>query len=112
MPSRGGTFRNLVELQSRSQAQGSAGGQTDDWTTYATVYASIVALGGHEPFAARAARSAVTHQITLYWTPTLAITAAHRVKFGARIFDIESVANDDEANRVFILQAVEGATQG
>lgn len=113
MPTRGGQFRNLVQLQSRSTTVDSTyGSQNQTWTTYATVYADIQPLTGAELLAAQAVQSEVTHTVTVYWTPNFTPKAADRIVLGVRIFDIRSVVNDQEANRLFVMSCVEGLTQG
>lgn len=113
MPTRGGSFRNLVQLQSReTSADPTYGSQSTVWTTYATVYADIQPLTGAELLAAQAVQAELTHTVTIYWSPTIQPKAADRIVLGARVFDIRSVYNDQEANRLFVMSCVEGLTQG
>lgn len=89
------------------------GGQSADWTTYAAgVFASITPLNGNERSAAQAVAQSLTHQITIYWTPAYTVSPGHRFVVGSRVFDIRAAWNDQEANRIVVMQATELATQG
>lgn len=88
------------------------GGQTEVWTTYATVYAAINPLNGGERLAAQAAQSELTHEMQIYWSPGFTPAAKDRVVLGSRIFDIRAAWNDNEENRFWMLQVTEGMTQG
>lgn len=112
MTIRGGLLRQIVELQARQTGQGAAGGQSGQWVTYARPYAAIEPLGGFERFAAQAAQSGVTHRITIFWNPNYIVKAGHRLKLGARIFDLQAPVNDSEQNREIVILATEGMTQG
>ena len=91
-----GALRHQVTIQSASTVSDGAGGHTKAWADGATVYAAIAPVTGSEPFLAHQEQSAVSHVVKLRHR-TLA--ASSRLKFGTRIFKIESVLNPDERSR-------------
>lgn len=102
---RAGTLRHLVELQSPSLAQNAYGEPIESWTTYAAVWAAIRPLSAVETPQAPQATPIATHQVTLRYTT--GVTSGHRIKFGTRYLNVESVLNTDERNRELLLQCRE-----
>jgi SPP1 family predicted phage head-tail adaptor len=108
---RAGSLRHLVEIQERSTShEPTYGGQVETWTTIATPYAAIRPLSGRELLANDGVQAERTHEVELRFME--GITAAHRVKFGARIFDIAQVLDVEERARTLRLQCHEGLDQG
>jgi head-tail adaptor len=85
-----GKLRHLVQLQANTPTQNTLGEPSDSWATIANIYAAIRPMAGQ-----------ASHQITVRNYPGL--SAENRIKFGTRIFDINSVNNVDERNREMIL---------
>lgn len=111
-----GNLRSLVSVQSRSATLDSYGQQSTTWTEVKKVYAHIAGLSGRELVAAQAANAEVSHEIVVRWDGALwadpKVAAAYRLVLGSRVFDIHSVVNVDERNRMVTLQAAEGLNQG
>lgn len=63
-------------------------------------HAHIEPLQGRELFEAQQMKGEATHRITMRWYDGL--TPKHRIKFGTRTFNIVSVRNIDEANRMTV----------
>lgn len=109
-----GALRHRLVIEAEGPAGDGGGGQgADPWANairVATVWGQIVPLTGPRTGAetSRAARleARVTHRITLRWRP--GILARHRIRFGDRVFNIRSVTNRDERNRVLEILAEEG----
>jgi SPP1 family predicted phage head-tail adaptor len=102
---RAGTLRHLVDLQSPSVAQNAYGEPIESWTTYASVWAAIQPLSARETAQAPQATPIATHVVMLRYLST--VTAGHRLKFGTRYLNVESVINTDERNRELQLQCKE-----
>jgi len=100
-----GHLRERVQLQSHLVSQNDAGDDVETWTTYATVRARM------EPLTASAAERAARETVTRRWRLTIRyrgdVTAAHRVAWGTRLFDIEGAVNPDERRRYTTLDLVE-----
>jgi SPP1 family predicted phage head-tail adaptor len=108
-----------IVLKSRSTARDSYGGQSEAWTTVATVWAGIRPLTSRERMAAAAVQSDVSHQITIRYQPqfadpkVLAAMRAEETKDGiTRIFNIQGGWDIDEGRRFILLEAVEGLNDG
>jgi SPP1 family predicted phage head-tail adaptor len=86
-------------------ARNSSGGVIETWEDFATVFASVNPISGREYFAAQAAQAATTHHIDMWWIS--GVTSDMRIKFGKRIFEIESIVNVNELNRELNLLCVE-----
>ena len=82
------------------------GNQTETWAKVAETWAAIEPLKGDERWAAAYAQATTTHRVTMR-PPGIEITPAHRIIFGSRIFEIESVINVEERNRELVLMCVE-----
>lgn len=108
-------MKRRVQLQQRSATNDDVGGQSVAWETVATLWASIVALGGRELLSAQAVQSEVTHSVTVRYRAEFSspkTAAAMRLVYGARIFNISSVENVDEQNKVVVLTCFEGLNDG
>lgn len=96
-----GKLRHLVQLQANTPTQNTLGEPSDSWATIANIYAAIRPMAGQELMLAQQVIAKASHQITVRNYPGL--SAENRIKFGTRIFDINSVNNVDERNREMIL---------
>ena len=90
---RAGEMRHRVAIQSRQDIRDAAGQPRPIWSTLATVWASYEPLSGRETIQARIAMSEATCRWRIRYYPGL--TPRHRVMWGARVFDINSVADVD-----------------
>lgn len=118
---RANELRHRITLQKRDITQDSDGGQVTTWANVfasradPTIAAKIEPLSSRELFAAQAVQSEVTHRITVRYDPALAIpsqVAAMRAVFKNRIFNLSGSANDEEKNRMLVIPATEGLSNG
>lgn len=87
-----------------------AGGETADTnSTYCTVFAEIIPLGGRELMLARAQQDLSTHRIRCVYTA--GVTAKMRGVYAGRTFNFTSVVNVGELNRELEIMAVEDVSQ-
>jgi len=108
-----GKLRHRVQIVQPSLTQDTAGGWNVNTNTLVLqCWATIEALSGVEKFAAHEFTSNVTHSIWIR-NPRSAITGAILAKmqvwFNGRQFNIESVLNPDERNKMLQLLCVEVA---
>jgi len=101
-----GALRHRVSLQQSTLTADGGGGATLAWTTVATVWAAIQPLKGRERQRAEQIESPLTHRVTIRHRD--GVTAAMRVLFGARVFNIRAVINPDERDRRLDLLCEEG----
>lgn len=112
---RAGTLKKRVQVQQRSTALDTFGGQLPAWVTIAVVWADIEPLSGRELFAAQAVNPEVSHAITVRYQPIFAepkTVAAYRILYNGRIFNIHAAENQEERNRIMVFSASEGLNYG
>jgi SPP1 family predicted phage head-tail adaptor len=112
---RAGQLNRLVSVQQRATALDSFGAQPQTWVEIKQVYAYIEALSGAERAVAESVSTDVSHKFTVRYDAIFAdprVAAAYRIVYNNRIFDIQAVLNEDEANRIVELLAMEGMTLG
>jgi SPP1 family predicted phage head-tail adaptor len=85
---------SIVAVTETRQTDGTLG--QSEITVIPLAWASIEPLRGTERFLAQQVRSAQQFKITIDVFPGVFITPKHRVKQGARTFDINEVANWQE----------------
>lgn len=98
-----------VTIQQRTDTDDGGGGTTIAWSNLAVVWAHVAPGAGREFQAAQQQRPELSHTITLRYRP--GITPKQRIIAksgnGTRAFNIESVANSDEANVELVLMCSE-----
>lgn len=104
---RAGRLRHRVELQRAEDGIDGYGEQTPTWRTLATVWAAIEPLTGREYFLANQNNSEVSGRITLRALPDFRLTPKDRVRYGTRLFDIQSVIERDERSTEWELMVIE-----
>jgi SPP1 family predicted phage head-tail adaptor len=83
------------------------GGPTQTWATYKETRGQIKPIRGREYFDNAAVQGEVTHKVTLRYVK--GVTPKMRIKYDGRTFEITSVINIEEANRVLELMCKEAA---
>ena len=104
-----------VTIQKRTTTTNAYGHEENRWSDVATVWASVRPIGAREKLRADAIGAEVSHTIAIHWQAKLmppADTAAMRVSYGERIFNITGARDINEARRVIVLDCVEGSADG
>ena len=92
---RAGQLHHRIELQSiTGETRNAKGEKSPVWTTFKTVYASVLPNTGDETMRGVSSESEITHNITIRYNAT--ITPKHRVLWGSRVFTISNVLNKAE----------------
>lgn len=109
---RAGLLRNLLEIQTYAENRDAIGQPDPDWKKYISAWGNIRPLRGEKLWAAQQAKSRVTAEIELRYIPKLvekleADIEKVRVKYGNRIYQIESYYDPDERGRRLILSVRE-----
>ena len=92
-----GKMRHRLTLQQAVRVSDGGGGATVTWTAIADLWAAIWPISSDERVDADGLQGRITHEV---WLRFSANVAPHmRFVFGARIFDIRSVIDVEEAHR-------------
>lgn len=102
---RAGDLRKRVTIEQPAESQNGVGEMTQTWSTFAVLWASIEPLVGSEKLQAAQINANADAKITVRYYA--GITPKMRIRFLARMFQIVSVQNVDERNRVIDLVCVE-----
>ena len=100
-----GRLDKRVTLQSATRARDNHGQSIEPWSDVATVWASVGPLRGREFFAAQQVSAETTHKVTVRYRAS--VNPKWRVKWGTRIFRIESVMDPQERHERIELMCVE-----
>ena len=104
---RAGRLRHRVTIERNTNSTPNDNGQVKpNWQTVYTRWAAIRPLRGKEYEEAHQMKAIETHEITLRYVP---ITRKDRIRYGSRIFNIESVINVGERNKELLCRCVEEA---
>lgn len=99
-------LRHQVEIQRVVQTRSGAD-IVDTWSTFATVWAEVEPLRGREFYDRQQIDADVTHTIVLRYSARLELTVKDRIRWGIRIFELESVRDIDEARQLYVCMAKE-----
>lgn len=93
-------MRQRIALEEATAAADGAGGSIVSWVLVAEVWAAIHPRSGAERVEAGGIEGRVTHEITIRHRP--GVVPQWRFRLGARIFDIKTVIDVEEAHRFLI----------
>lgn len=105
---RAGQLRHRIAIQESTDTPDGAGGFTSSWADISgmeSVPAAIWPLSSKESLDSMKLELSVTHKIRIRYRS--GITAKNRIKFGSRYFNIISLINPDERNRILDILAIE-----
>lgn len=105
MSVRAGQMRHNIIIQEVAEVQTSSGAITETWSTFKTVRAEILPVSGREYFASQTTNAQNTVKFNIRYLS--GVTTKMRIKYGDRIFDIDSVINYRERNHAMTLMGVE-----
>ena len=102
-----GKLRHLVTIERPVETRDRMKGQMTAWVAAGTAWADIKPLSGRLLDSAKSFSQDVSHQITLRYMPSLALTPSHRLRYGQRLFTICAPLDVDERNRELSVFATE-----
>lgn len=101
-----GKMRHRVHLQSATNTTDTGGGLAQVWADVDKVYVSIEPKNGSESFRQGQIQDKTTHELTMRYRTD--IDTKYRIKYGARLFNINHIKNIDERDRFLLLTCEEG----
>ena len=108
---RAGRLRHKVVLQQPNPTVDTYGQPVRGWATVATVYAAVEPLNGREFFKAQEIQSETKVRMRLRYGSELAsLTAAWRVTFDGKVYNILSIIQPSEINQEIILMCSDGVS--
>lgn len=107
---RSGPLRHRITFQRRADTLDAFGHPSTGWQDVATVWASVEPISGRERLSANQVQAETTHRIRTRGRPGLA--PSMRIRFGVRVFDIQSIIDRREIGAELEILAVEGLTDG
>jgi SPP1 family predicted phage head-tail adaptor len=96
-----GRHREVVTIQTRSEAQDGFGQPIDVWTDMQKLRADVEKLSGREQFLAKSVGSEITTRVTTRYFD--GVEAAQRITWRDEVLDIESVVPDRLRTKLEIL---------
>ena len=102
---RAGSLRHRVEIQSVTDSASAFGDVSQSWSTVTTVWASIEPLKAREAFEAQQTKTRVSHRVEIRYIS--GVTTKHRLVYGSRTLNINSVLNPGERNERLVLVCTE-----
>ncbi len=98
-------LRHTVIIQQTTQTRSTSGAITDSWGTFATVRADIKPLSGREYLESNQVNAEEITRFTIRYLKD--ITTKMRVLWGTRVYDIRSIMNVSESDKLMELRVVE-----
>lgn len=98
-------FDSRITFQVNGQTYDEDGYPIEGWTDVKTVWAMIKTLTGKEVFQAMTTKTEYTTRFVIRYTTGL--NTDMRILYKNRIFNIQSIINDDEQNKTLTISAVE-----
>ena len=105
-----GHLRHRIQLQSSTLTRNSNRERIATWSTYDTVWGSVMPLRGQERLIADQIQSEITHNIILRYDTSTAVLPKHRAIHDSRTFEINSVESVEERDRERLLRCKELVT--
>lgn len=103
-----GSLRDQITIQAKGNQQDSFGAQAETWNTVLTTMAKIDTLNIREGYQPGQFVAEATHTISMRWPgASIAIAGGMRIVTGARKFEIQSIENVQQRNRVLNLKCLE-----
>ena len=102
---RSGNLRHRLQFQEPTQERNSVGEVIESYSTYMTVWGSLMAAKGTETLEANTPQGTQSYTIKIRYNSDVSLT--DQIVFGSRIFEINSIDNYAERNVFLMLQCSE-----
>lgn len=101
-----GELRHKVTIEQKASTPDGVGGFTENWSTFATPWASIESVKGQKRWYGDQLNSVITHQILIRYRA--GVDTSMRINFEGRTFQIHAVLDPEEKKRWLRLDCAEG----
>lgn len=98
-------LRHRITIEQLTLAANDSGGQTESWSTFATVWASITPKIVKEVNQGQRLEPRIDHDIIIRYLA--GVTTTMRIKFGTRYFEIKAAVIKDEVKEWMNILAAE-----
>lgn len=107
-----GDFDKRVDIQAKGSGVDTEGGPVNTWptTVVSGAWARFDAPGWRSARLAGSMQAEITHEISIRYRA--GITAAMRVVYGGRNFEIKAITDDAEEHEALVLHCGEGLADG
>lgn len=106
-----GEFDRRIAIQAKGSGVDAEGGPVNTWpTTVCNTWARFGAPGWRSARLAGSLQAEIAHEITIRYRPGL--TAAMRVVYAGRNFEIKAITDEGEAHEALVLHCGEGLSDG
>lgn len=105
-----GKLRHRITIQQYLASRDSFGDEIQTWVDMLRSWAAVEPVTGKEFFASQELNAEISVKITMRYRPC--IQPEMRVTFGARVFEILAVLNNEERNKRLILLCKEVLDHG
>ena len=108
-----GQLSRRIQIQTQSTGQDALGSPLNTWTTQYTCWANINPKGGKQLFSANQFAEKTTLDIIVRWTSSFTFQPNQRVVYTenstgvVHTYNIESISNDNQANKLVKLSVYE-----
>jgi SPP1 family predicted phage head-tail adaptor len=102
-----GQLRNKITFQVNTDSRDAFGGVVNSWATLFIAFASINPTSGSERLNSDKITADRSFEIVSRVNPSVSVSPQHRISWGSRLFDIESVSNFEEKGRFIKIDAIE-----
>ena len=106
---RAGRLRHRLTLHSKTETRDSYGASLVSWTKQGTVWGAIEPLSGREFFAQQQTQSEASVRIVMRYYS--GIDETWRISSGGKYYDIETIINDGERDRMLTLMCRQGVSE-
>lgn len=100
-----GIFKHRIVIQKSVIVTDDIGQQTDQWQDFITIKAMIKTISGKEYFSTAYEQADRTYRFVIRYRD--GITPKMIIRYDERVFNIESVINDDELDKTLTIIAKE-----
>jgi SPP1 family predicted phage head-tail adaptor len=105
MTLRAGELRHKICIEEKVIRRDSFGAEVVTWSPLLYGWAKIEPLTGREYFASRQTQTSTSHKMTMRYQA--GIKSYHRISWDDRVFDIDTILNEEERNVELIIYATE-----
>jgi SPP1 family predicted phage head-tail adaptor len=102
-----GSMRHEITIQTEARVADGGGGYAQTFTESFTVYAAMEDVSGKETYKQGVVLDTKMYEFVIRYRSDKAVTAANRIKYGSRTFNIRTVNNTGERDKYLVIRAEE-----